>query len=190
MTETSMKRLEEPRPDSAITFALRHDLRPGDLGALVGLHGTVFAQECGFDPTFEAHVAHLLGEVVQARTDRDRLWISEREGHLVGSIAIIGHSERDAQLCWLLVDPSVRSMGLGRRLLHEAVAFCRHRGYEFVFLRSFTGLTAANCLFQSVGFEKVTERPGQRWGVVVVEEWYVLHPLRPRHPAPGKRASS
>ena len=185
-----MNLLEDLPSDSGVTFELQNDLRPGDLGALVALHGTVYARECGFDSTFEAHVARLLGEFVHARTERDHLWIAEWQGCLVGSIAIVSHSERDAQLCWLLVDPSARSLGLGKRLLHEAVASCRCRRYEYVFLRSFSGLTIASRLFQSVGFEKVEERPSERWGVVVVEEWYVLHPFRRRHPSPNELASS
>jgi N-acetylglutamate synthase-like GNAT family acetyltransferase len=185
-----MNPLEAPPSDSTTTFALRNELRPGDLGSLVSLHGIVYARECGFDSTFEAHVARLLGEFVDARTDCDQFWIAEWEGRLVGCIAIVSHSERDAQLCWLLVDPSARKSGLGRKLLHEAVVFCRRCRYEYVFLRSFRVLVAASHLFRSVGFEKVAERPSERWGVAVVEEWYVLHPFGRRHPSPNELASS
>ena len=185
-----MNPLESPSSDSATAFALRHDLRPGDLGALVSLHGTVYARECGFGSTFEAHVARLLGEFVHSRTYSDQLWIAEWEGRLAGSIAVVSHSERDAQLCWLLVDPSARSVGLGKRVLHEAVAFCRRCRYEYVFLRSFCSLAAASHLFRSVGFEKVEEKPCERWGVAVIEEWYVLHPFGRRYPSPTELASS
>jgi GNAT superfamily N-acetyltransferase len=185
-----MNPLEAPASDSAMKFALRNELRPGDLGSFISLHGIVYARECGFDSTFEADVVRLLGEFVHSRTDSDRLWIAEWEGRFVGSIAIVSHSERDAQLCWLLVDTPAQSVGLGKRLLHEAVAFCRRCKYEYVFLRSFSGLTIASRLFQSIGFEKVEERPSERWGVVVVEEWYVLHPFRRRHPSPAELASS
>ncbi len=185
-----MNRHKAPLSDSAEIFDLRHDLRPGDLGAVISLHGIVYAQECGFNSTFEAHIARLLGEFVQARTDCDQLWIAEKEERLVGSIAIVSHSERDAQLCWFLVDPSARSLGLGSKLLHEAVAFCRCRRYDYLFLRSFCVLAAASRLFRSVGFEKVAERPSERWGVAVIEEWYVLHPFERRHPLPVELVSS
>jgi ribosomal protein S18 acetylase RimI-like enzyme len=167
-----------------MTFALRHELRPGDLGALISLHGTVFARECGFDSTFEAHNARLLGEFIQARTELDRLWIAEWQGRLAGSIAIVSHSGKDAQLCWLLVDPTSRSLGLGRRLLEEAIAFCRRCEYEYVFLRNVRVLTAASRLFRSVGFEKVAERSSERWGAAVIDEWYVLHPFGTQYPSP------
>jgi GNAT superfamily N-acetyltransferase len=173
-----------------MTFVLRNELRPGDLGTLASLHGTIYARECGFDSAFEAHVARLLGEFVQGRTDRDRLWTAEWEGRLVGSIAVVSHSERDAQLCWLLVDPSARPLGLGRKLLHEAVVFCRCLRYEYVFLRSFRALAAASRLFRSVGFEKVAERRSERWGVAVVEERYVVHAFGRQHPSPIELSSS
>jgi N-acetylglutamate synthase-like GNAT family acetyltransferase len=169
-----------------MAFALRNDIRAGDLGTLVSLHGVVYARECGFDPTFEAHVARLVGEFVNTQTDRDRLWIAEWQGCLVGSVAIVSRSPKDAELCWLLVHPSARFVGLGSRLLHEAVAFCLHRGFEYVFLRTISALTAAARLFRSVGFEKVQQRPGERWGVAVIEEWYALHPFGRRHPLPGQ----
>jgi N-acetylglutamate synthase-like GNAT family acetyltransferase len=175
-----LSRFADSPSASALDFTLRQDLRPGDLGILVSLHGSVYAQECGFDPTFEAHVACLLAELVTAPTGRNRLWIAEREGSLVGSVAILSHSEKDAQLCCLLVDPPVRSLGLGRRLLQEAVAFCRLCRYEYVFLRTVRALPAASRLFRSVGFEKVQQRPAQRWGVEVIEESYVLHPFEQR----------
>lgn len=172
-----MNSLAVPPSDLAVTFGLRNDLRPGDLGAIVSLHGILYARECGFDSTFEAYVARYLGEFVAARTERDRLWIAESEGRLVGSIATLSHSGKDAQLCWFLVDPSARSLGLDRRLLHEAVAFCRYWEYEYVFLWNVSVLTTVSCLLRSVGFEKVEERPSKRWGVPLVEELYVLNPF-------------
>ncbi len=161
--------LESPTP-----YVLRHDLRPGDLGMIVHLHGTIYAREYGFDPTFEAYVAGPLAEFVRTRTERDRLWIAERGGRIIGCIAIVGVSEKEAQLRWYLVDPSARGLGLGKKLLHEAVTFCKRCGYESVFLWTVSALTAAASLYQSAGFKKVEEKPGTHWGVEVVEERYVL----------------
>ncbi len=79
-------------------IAVRTTLLPGDLGSVVRLHGLLYAREQGFDVTFEAYVAGPLAEFVRRRTDRDRLWIAERGEALVGSIAIVGTSEQEAQL--------------------------------------------------------------------------------------------
>ena len=95
-----------------------------------------------------------LAELVRSSTDRDRLWIAERGERIVGCIAIVGASEREAQLRWFLVDPSARVLGLGMKLLREAVAFCKSSGYETVFLWTVIALTAAVRLYRSVGFKK------------------------------------
>jgi GNAT superfamily N-acetyltransferase len=153
---------------------VRTTLVPGDLGSLVRLHGLVYAREHGFDVTFEAYVAGPLADFVRRRTDRDRLWIAERAGRIVGSIAVVGTSEQEAQLRWFLVDPSARGLGLGTGLLREAVAFARGSGYGTLFLWTVSALTAAARRYRSFGFEKVEERPSRQWGVDVVEERYVL----------------
>jgi GNAT superfamily N-acetyltransferase len=153
---------------------LRHDLKPGDVGLIVYLHGTIYARECGFDPTFEAYVAGPLAVFVRKHTDRDRLWIAEREGRIVGCIAIVGASAKEAQLRWFLVDPSARGLGLGKLLLHEAVAFCEQSGYESIMLWTVSTLTTAAKLYHSAGFVKVEDKPGRMWGVDVVEQKYVM----------------
>ena len=168
-----MKPLHPSPSELPAEFALRHDLQPGDVAYIVYLHGTVYAREYGFDSTFEAYVAGPLAEFVRSRTNRDRLWIAERGDRIVGCIAVVGTSEKEAQVRWFLVDPSARELGLGKRLLHEAVAFCERCGYESIFLWTVSALTAAARLYRSAGFQKVEEKPGKQWGVDVVEEKYV-----------------
>jgi GNAT superfamily N-acetyltransferase len=141
-----------PSPLGAGAFSLRYDLRPGDLGAVVCLHGTVYAREYGFDTTFEAYVAGPLAEFVLTRSDRDRLWIAERGGRLAGCVGVAGTSPQEAQLRWFLVEPSARGAGLGRRLLEEAVAFCGGCGYDAVFLWTVSALEAAGRLYRAFGF--------------------------------------
>jgi GNAT superfamily N-acetyltransferase len=160
--------------DPTPSIVLRHDLRPGDLGTVINLHGTAYAAEYGFDVTFEAYVAGPLAEFALTRTDRDCLWVAERAGQIVGCVAIVGTSAEEAQLRWFLVAPEARGLGLGKRLLHEAVMFCRNRGYQSVFLWTVSALTAAAGLYRSVGFQRAEATPAQRWGVPVVEEKYVL----------------
>jgi GNAT superfamily N-acetyltransferase len=167
-------RVMQPVHAAEGAVAVRTTLAPGDLGSLVRLHGIVYAREYGFDVTFEAYVAGPLAELVLRRNDRDRLWIAERGEGLVGSIAIVGTSEEEAQLRWFLVDPSARGLGLGTGLLREAVAFAGGSGYGTVFLWTVGALTTAARLYRRFGFEKVEERPARRWGVGVVEERYVL----------------
>jgi GNAT superfamily N-acetyltransferase len=160
------------RPPAPVT--VRSDLRPGDLGRIVSLHGTLYAREYGFDPTFEAYVAAPLAEFVGRGSARERLWIAERDGRLVGCVAVVAASPDTAQLRWFLVDPGARGAGLGRRLLGEAVAFAGGCGYKALVLWTVSALTAAAHLYRSVGFRRVERRPGRMWGVNVVEEKYEL----------------
>jgi GNAT superfamily N-acetyltransferase len=159
-------------PQGPIT--LRTELRPGDLGAIVSLHGVVYARERGFDPTFEAYVAGPLAEFVRSGDRRQRLWIAERDGRIVGCVAIVAAAPRTAQLRWFLVAPGARGQGLGRRLLEEAVAFCKASGYADVILWTESVLTTAAHLYCLAGFRKTAEKPGRLWGVDLVEEKYEL----------------
>jgi GNAT superfamily N-acetyltransferase len=153
---------------------LRTRLRAGDVGSVVRMHGVVYAREHGFDPSFEAYVAGPLAAFALRRSARERLWIAERGGRLVGCIAIVAGTSKVAQLRWFLVDPSARGEGLGKRLLRAALAFCRRRGYSSVILWTVRGLVAAAHLYQAAGFRLVSAKRGRRWGVQVVEEKYAL----------------
>ncbi len=153
---------------------IRHDLRPGDMGRVIALHGMLYAEEYGFDHGFEAYVAETVAEFGRlARPGLDRLWVAERAGQLVGSIAIVGREDGAAQLRWFLVHPDARGSGLGRRLLHEALTFCRAAGYRSVYLWTVTGLEAAARLYVADGFRKTeTKPPATLWGVDLAEERY------------------
>jgi N-acetylglutamate synthase-like GNAT family acetyltransferase len=162
-------------PSSPEPVAIRTTLRPGDLGSIVHLHGVIHGQECGFDATFEAYVAAPLAEFVRRMpTDGERIWIAERDGRIVGCIAIVAASPEDAQLRWFLVEPQARRLGLGTRLLHEAIMFCKEHGFRRIFLWTVDVLTAAARLYSNAGFQLVEERPGRCWGVDVIEQRYEL----------------
>jgi GNAT superfamily N-acetyltransferase len=165
-----------PPTDAApAPVTVRTELRPGDLGRIVTLHGTLYAAERGWDATFEAYVAGPLAEFVLGTADRQRLWLAERDGRLVGCIAIVAGGPASAQLRWFLVEPSARGTGLGKRLLQEALAFARDRGYTEVMLWTERSLAAAAHLYQRAAFRKVEEKPGRQWGADVTLERYELH---------------
>ncbi len=133
-----------------------------------------YARERGFDPTFEAYVAGPLAEFVRRGADRERLWLAEQGARLVGCVAVVAAAPQTAQLRWFLVEPAARGRGLGTRLLDEALAFCRARGYAEVILWTESALAAAARLYRRAGFRKAEERPGRLWGVGLVEEKYEL----------------
>ncbi|MEW6446548.1 MAG: GNAT family N-acetyltransferase [Bacillota bacterium] len=149
--------------------------KPGDLGQVLYLHGLLYAQEFGFDLSFEEYVAAGLAEFAgSCDPERDRLWVAEVDGRVVGSIAIFGRSELVAQLRWLIAHPDYRGRGLGRALLTEAVGFCREYGFETVYLWTLAHLGAARHLYKSFGFQKTEEKTHLLWGQMLTEERYEL----------------
>ena len=161
--------IEEP-------VTIRHDLRPGDLGRVTELHGVVYAAQFGLDQGFEAYVAETLAEYVRGwRPERDRLWLAETGGRLVGCVGIVGRDDGAAQLRWFLVDPTKRGHGLGRRLLHDAIDFCAHTGYTSVYLWTADVCADAARLYLAVGFHRTEVKPPMlAWGAKCAEERYDL----------------
>ena len=164
--------MSEPFLDHLIS--IRNDLQPGDVGYITYLHGIHYAPEQGWDHTFDAYVAMPLAEFAKSHSSRERIWIAEEEGRIVGSVAIVKFSEKEAQLRWLLLDPKVRGLGLGRRLVEEALDFCRKAEYSSVFLWTVNTLPVAAMIYQSAGFKQTEELTHERWGSVVTEVRYDL----------------
>ena len=162
------------KPSSNRPISIRHDLRPGDVGYITYLHGILYAPEQGWDHTFDAYVAIPLAEFARSRSPGQSIWIVEDGERIVGSVAIVKFSEREAQLRWLLLDPEVRGQGIGRRLVEEALDFCRDAGYSSVFLWTVNTLPVAAKLYQSVGFRKTEELTHELWGSTVTEVKYEL----------------
>src|SRR3954452_24042026 len=130
-------------------ISLRTDIHVDDLQAIVDLHGTVYAKECGWNASFKAYVAGPLIDWFKSASPRNRLWIAELDGKLVGCVAIVAITAEIAQLRWLLVDPAVRGRGLGKRLFAEAIAFAKEQGYAKIILWTEQSLKAAARLYAS-----------------------------------------
>jgi GNAT superfamily N-acetyltransferase len=159
---------------SSGAITLRSDLRPGDIGAVAAMHGLLYAREYGFDVSFEAYVAEPLSAFALRTAPRERIWLAEDGGKLVGCVAIVEESAGTAQLRWFLVIPAARKRGLGRRLLQTAVEVARRMNYRRIGLWTVSALTGAAKLYRAAGFHRVEVIPGERWGASVTEEKYEL----------------
>jgi len=62
----------------------------------------------------------------------ERCWIAEREGENVGSVLLMRETQDIARLRLLLVEPKARGLGIGARLVEEAVRFARAARYRKV----------------------------------------------------------
>lgn len=159
--------------------SIRTEIHPGDIGSIIHLHGTLYAKEYAFDHTFEPYVAIPLGEFVMKQTPGDKLWIVEQKENVVGSVAIVRCPGNIAQLRWLIVHPELRGLGIGKKLVKEALNFCRAQKYASVFLWTIDILDAALKLYISEGFRKTESKTHKIWGRLLTEERYDLERLSP-----------
>jgi DNA-binding MarR family transcriptional regulator/GNAT superfamily N-acetyltransferase len=133
-----------PRPAG---FALRPPL-PGDYGWVVQRHGALYAQEYGWDETFEALVARVIADYADDHdAEREAAWIAEVSGRPVGSIFCVRKDDRTAKLRCLLVEPEARGMGIGQALVDECVRFAGAAGYRELVLWTNDVLTGARRLY-------------------------------------------
>src|ERR1700733_10103262 len=161
------------RAEAKTPYLLRTH-QPGDMGWVIHRHGVLYAEEFGWDERFEALVAQIAAEFIQKfDAKRERCWIAEREGAIAGSVFLVKKSDRVAQLRLLLVEPSARGLGIGRRLVEECVRFARRAGYKKMMLWTQSELKAARATYQQAGFQLTKKEKHNSWSrkELVAETW-------------------
>jgi DNA-binding MarR family transcriptional regulator/ribosomal protein S18 acetylase RimI-like enzyme len=145
----------------------------GDIGWITYRHGVLYAEEYGFDETFEALVADILVQFIRKHNpERERLWIAELEGEKVGSVMIVDAGDSVAQLRLLLVEPWARGRKIGKRLVDECLTFARQKGYAKIKLWTQSNLEEASRLYLKTGFKVIEEKPNQSFGQdLVAQVW-------------------
>jgi len=149
--------------------------RPGDMGWVIHRHGALYAEEYGWDETFEALVAEIAAHFVKNfDPKRERCWLAELNREPVGSVLLVKHTDEIAKLRLLLVEPSARGLGVGRRLVEECVQFARRSRYQKITLWTQSILTQARKIYERAGFILVKSEPNQAFGRELIGETWEL----------------
>ncbi|HZS47432.1 MAG TPA: helix-turn-helix domain-containing GNAT family N-acetyltransferase [Blastocatellia bacterium] len=149
--------------------------RPGDLGWVIHRHGVLYAQEYGYEERFEALVAEIAAKFIQKYDPkRERCWIAERSGENVGSVFLVKSTEDTAKLRLLIVEPSARGLGIGKRLVDECIRFARQAGYKKITLWTHKQLHAAISIYKKAGFHLVNEEPDPDHGIGTISQVWEL----------------
>ncbi|MGZ5867526.1 MAG: bifunctional helix-turn-helix transcriptional regulator/GNAT family N-acetyltransferase [Xanthobacteraceae bacterium] len=163
-----------PEEASATPYILR-PLQPGDIGWVVARHGVLYGREFGWDHTIEALTAEIAAAFVRNYDPkRECCWIAERDDENVGCVFIVKEDEETARLRLLLVDPSARGLGIGKRLVEECIRFSRQAGYKRITLWTHRVLTAARKIYIGAGFMLTREWTHDDFGKTLVAETWDL----------------
>lgn len=149
--------------------------QPGDIGAIVAGQARVYAREYGWNDDFEALVAEIGAAFLKDNDPaRERAFIAERAGEVVGSVFCVDGGQGIAKLRMLYVDASMRGSGLGRRLVRECITFAKGAGYSGMTLWTNDCLAAARRIYVDEGFVLVAEEKHHSFGVDLVGQNWTL----------------
>ena len=152
--------LGEPSPG----YLLRNP-QPGDMGWIIHRQAVLYAQEYGWNSEYEALIADILAKFVREFDPaRERCWIAEKDGTVIGSVFIVRQDDTTAKLRLLYVDPCARGLGIGSRLVDECLRFSRQAGYTKMVLWTNSILTGARRIYDRAGFQLVEEEAHHSFG--------------------------
>ena len=162
-------------------ISIRTDLRPGDIGGVLSMHGRLYYKEYGYTGLFEIYVAQSLAEFVELyNPERNRIWICEHQRSgpadndcMVGTLVLLDRGEA-AQLRYFLFEPEYRGMGLGTKLMDSFMEFLRDCGYRSSYLWTTEQQIGAAKLYKRYGYQLTEEKPSTAFGVSLIEQRYDL----------------
>src|SRR5262245_59865722 len=171
---TTIEQAMEPAREKPNGFLLRSH-RPGDIGWVISSQAKAYAEEYGWDISYEALVAEICAQFIRTYdVAREHCWIAEAGGEPLGSVFLVNGGDDVAKLRLLLVEKKARGLGVGRALVEQCVRSAREQGYRKMTLWTQSNLVAARGIYQAEGFRRVKEEPHHSFGVDLVGETWEI----------------
>jgi DNA-binding MarR family transcriptional regulator/GNAT superfamily N-acetyltransferase len=171
----TVHRLLGDTAESPRTPYLLRPHQPGDMGWIVHRQAILYAEEYGWDGTYEALAAEVAAQFIKNYDPkRERAWVAEKDGERVGAVFVAKESDAVAKLRLLHVEPEARGLGIGKRLVAECVRFARQAGYQKMTLWTQSILHAARHIYKLAGFQVVREEKHHSFGKDLTAETWEL----------------
>jgi DNA-binding MarR family transcriptional regulator/GNAT superfamily N-acetyltransferase len=149
--------------------------RVGDMGWVTSRQGIAYAEEYGWDISYEALVAGICAQFISSYDPaREHCWIAEIGGEPVGSVFLVKASDKVAKLRLLMVERQARGLGIGRALVEQCIRGAREKGFAKMTLWTQSCLVAARGIYRQAGFRKVAEEKHHSFGVDLVGETWEM----------------
>ena len=130
------------------------DARDDDSGGLIRLIADCYAEYPGCVLAVEGEAPELIAPATWHTEAGGRLWVAERDGTIVGSVALLPAARGSMELKKLYVSSEARRFGLGARLCGLVEAEARSRGATTLELWSDTRFEDAHRLYEGRGYER------------------------------------
>lgn len=154
---------------SEASIVIRTEYTSEDIQKIIERHHVLYGEEQGFDPSFRDYVTTTFAADVQ------RIWIAEQNGRFMGCVGVVKVDDETAQLRWLILEPEVRGLGLGKQLVQQVIDFCKEKGYKQITLSTISRLQAARNLYRKLGFHPAKVQPAAMlWGQELEDECWEL----------------
>ena len=157
------------------SISIQTELKSGDLGYIIHRHGKLYNDENGYGLSFEAYVAKGLAEFYHSYDkEKDCVWVCEKGDKIVGFLLLMHRDSETAQLRYFYLEPEVRGIGLGSKLVQLFMDFLREKNYKRAYLWTTNEQETATKLYEKYGFNLIEEKESDAFGKSLIEQRFDL----------------
>lgn len=137
------------------------EMLPGEASLATHFYYKLFEQEFNFLPSTEEYFLKAASQVYE--DPENRLWITDEDGKIVGTISIIKIGDNEGQLRLFATDIEKQGCGIGTELMDTAMNYCKERRFNHIILWTIDICKDALKLYAKYGFHMTDSKPNTVW---------------------------